>query len=319
MEGASSRKLMRKQHLTTLCVISYFLILVFTSVSCSISRIASDMTAGIFKEGAPVFEQEGDVETAEISGLAMIKTLEVFNFQNPTNKVYLNLLARSYATYAFGFFETRMVQYQFTDPEKYQMYFDRAKGFYRKGKVFAMEFFQHKDPSLIGAIRKGLDPVRKRVSGYDRHDVEPLFWLAFNWGSFINLSKDDIAVVADLVLVEAMMAQIVKVYPGFFYGGPNMFYGVYYASRPAMLGGNPVQAKEHFEAASQTTGGKNLMVFALEAQFLAVQTMNRDLFNEMIQKVTDGSVEGLPQQRLANALAKQRVKYLQANASHYFN
>ena len=291
----------------------------FLMASCSVSKIASDMTAGIFKEGAPVFEQEGDVETAEISGLAMIKTLEVFNYQNPSNKTYLNLLARSYATYAFGFFETRMVQYQFSDPEKYQMYFDRAKGFYKKGKSFASDLFHRKDPTLISALAKDLDLTRKRVSHYDRHDIDPLFWFAFNWGSYINLSKDDITVVADLPLVEAMMAQILKVYPGFFYGGPNIFYGVYYASRPAMLGGNPVKAKESFEAAAQTTDGKNLMVFALEAQFLAVQTMDRALFDEMIRKVNDGSVEGLPQQRLANALAKQRVKYLAANASHYFN
>lgn len=310
---------MRKQYLTTLRVIAVLMIHLIFSTSCSVSKIASDMTAGIFKEGAPVFEQDGDVETAEVSGLAMIKTLEVFNYQNPQNKTYLNLLARSYATYAFGFFETRMVQYQFTDPEKYQMYFDRARGFYRKGKGFATDLFHRKDPGLIEAIKKGLDPLRKKVSRYDRLDVDPLFWFAFNWGSYINLSKDDITIVADLPIVEAMMAQIVKVHPGFFYGGPNMFYGVYYASRPAMLGGNPEKAKEHFEAAAETTQGKNLMVYALEAQFLAVLTMNKGLFDEMLAKVNEGSVEGLPQQRLANALAKQRAKYLAANASHYFN
>jgi hypothetical protein len=67
------------------------------------------------------------------------------------------------------------------------------------------------------------------------------------------------------------------------------------------------------------TGGRNLMVYALEAQFLSVQTMDRGLFDELMAKIEAGTVESLPEQRLANALAKQRVKYLQANAPHYFN
>lgn len=311
---------MKRLNFLTLCVMILSILTVgFIESSCSPSKIASDLTSGIFKVGAPIFEQEADVDTAEISGLAMIKTLEVFNFQNPSNKNYLNLLARSYATYAFGFFETRMLQYQFTDPDKYNMYVERAKGFYRKGKLYGMDLLQRKDEGLVKAMAKGLDPLRKKINKYDRYEIEPVFWTAFNWGSYINLNKDDITVVADLPLVEALMARIVQVYPTFYFGAPHLFYGVYYASRPAMLGGDPKKALTSFEEASKVTGGRSLMVYALEAQFLAVQTMDRGLFDDMMAKIDAGKVEALPEQRLANALAKQRVKYLQANAPHYFN
>lgn len=302
---------MKILRILTVCVIGFS--------ACSPSKIASDLTSGIFKVGAPIFEQEGDVDTAEVSGLAMIKTLEVFNFQNPSNKNYLNLLARSYATYAFGFFETRMVQYQFKEPDKYNMYADRAKNFYKKGKLYGMDLLKRKDEGLVKAMSKGLDHVRKKMNGYARHEIEPVFWTAFNWGSFINLSKDDITVVADLPIVEAMMARIVQVYPGFYFGAPHLFYGVYYASRPAMLGGDPKKALTSFENAAKVTQGRNLMVYALQAQFLAVQTMDRGLFDEMLAKINAGSVEALPEQRLANALAKQRAKYLQENSPQYFN
>ncbi len=304
---------MKNRILPTFCVI----ILVFQT-SCSLSKIASDMTSDIFKGGAPAFEMESDIEVGEVSGLAMIKTLEVFSYQNPSNKTYLNLLARSYATYSFGFLENRMIQYQFKDPDKYQMYFARAKDFYHRGKNYGMSLLERKDRGLAQALGKGVEAVRKRMKGYGRHRVEPIFWLAFNWGSLINLSKDDITAVADLALVEVMMARIVEVYPSFFYGGPHMFYGVYYASRPSMLGGSPEKAKENFEKAAEITKGRLLMVYALEAQFLAIQTMDRALFDEMIGKVTAGAVDGLPEQRLANALAKERVKFLKDNESHYF-
>ncbi|MBI3541146.1 MAG: hypothetical protein HY073_03290, partial [Deltaproteobacteria bacterium] len=134
-----------------------------------------------------------------------------------------------------------------------------------------------------------------------------------------NLSKDDISVVADLSLVEVMMARIVQVYPSFYFGAPHLFYGVYYASRPPMFGGSPNEAKKHFEEAAKVTNGRSLMVYALEAQFLSVQTMDQSLFDEMISKVNQGNIDALPEQRLANALAKERVKFLKDNQQHYFN
>jgi len=276
------------------------------------------MTSDIFKAGVPAFEMDSDIEVSENAGLAMIKTLEVFNYHNPTNKTYLNLLARSYATYAFGFLETRMIQYQYTNPERYQVYFDRAKHFYTKGKSFGMDLLSREDKKLAKALSQGVDAVRKRMLHYSRHEIEPVFWTAFNWGSLINLSKDDITAVADLALVEAMMARILEVYPGFFYGGPHLFYAVYYASRPAMLGGNPEKAKTHFEEALKVTNGRLLLGYALEAQFLAVQTMDKDLYEQMLTKIREGSIDALPEQRLANALAKERVKFLKENESKYF-
>ncbi len=296
------------------------LLVLFVSfeTSCTPATIASNLTAGIFKIGAPVFEMESDIETAEVAGLAMIKTLEVFNFQNPKNKIYLNLLAKSYGTYAFGFLENRMLQYQHKDPERYQHYFNRARHFYSTGKNFGMDLLRRKDKKLVRALSEGVDAVRKRMASYERHEIEAVFWTSFNWGSWINLSKDDITAVADLVLVEAMMARILQVSPGFYYGGPHLFYGVYYASRPAMLGGNPEKARNHFEEAAKVTNGRFLMAYALEAQFLAVQTMDQSLFDQMIGKVNEGMVNALPEQRLANALAKERVKFLRDNQNHYF-
>ncbi len=285
--------------------------------SCSMSKIASDMTSKIMKDGSPVFEQESDPEVAETSGLAMIKTLEVFHYQNPTNKIYLNLLAKSYGTYAFGFLENRMIQFK-NDPAKFQVYFDRARNFYKKGKDYGMAGLNRRDKGLVKALSKGVDATRKRMESYSRHEIEPVFWAAFNWGSYINLSKDDITIVADLPLVETMMARIVKVYPSFYFAGPQLFYGVYYASRPSMLGGSPEKSKEHFNEAEKITNGKALMVYALQAQFLAVQTMDKALFHEMLDKVNAGSVDAVPEQRLANALAKQRAKYLKDNEASFF-
>ncbi|MBI2982220.1 MAG: hypothetical protein HYY44_08035 [Deltaproteobacteria bacterium] len=95
-------------------------------------------------------------------------------------------------------------------------------------------------------------------------------------------------------------------------------FGVYYGSRPPMLGGNPEEARKSFEAAIQTTGGKLLMPYLLEAQFLAVQLQDKKLFEEMIAKVESAPSDQFPEQRLANELAKERVKYLREKEKQFF-
>lgn len=295
------------------------LLVSFVVTSCSLSRVASDITSGIFKDGAPIFEQDSDVDSSEVSGLALLKTLEVFYQGNQSNKNYLLLLSKSYGTYAFGFLENRMIQHK-DNPEKYQMYLERAKLFYGRGKQYGYLLLKHKDRGFKKALDGGLDPLRKRMNHYaSRHKVAPIFWFAFNWGGLINLSKDDITVVADLPLVEVMISKVLEVHPNFYYAAPHLFYAVYYAARPAMLGGDPEKARQHFEEAAKLTDGKALMVYALEAQYLATQTMDKALFDEMIDKVQAGSVDAMPEQRLANALAKERAKFLKTNEASYFN
>ncbi|MBI2500686.1 MAG: hypothetical protein HYW02_04325 [Deltaproteobacteria bacterium] len=294
------------------------LALVAFSSACSFSRMASDITSDIFKAGSPIIEEESDIEVSEQAGLAMMKTLEVFHRHNPGNKNYLLLLSKSYATYGFGFLENRMLQYRQSDPEQYRLYETRAKLFYTRGKQYALRYLEKKNRGLLEAMEKGLEPLRQELAGLKQKDVESLFWLALNWGNYINLTKDEVKSVSDLAIVETIMKRITELNPDFFYGGPNLFYGVYYASRPPMLGGNPEEAKKHFEKAEGATKGKFLMVYAIEAQFLAVQMQDKALFEGLLSKIEDASVDVLPEQRLANVLAKERARLLRSQIDSYF-
>ncbi|MBI4373363.1 MAG: hypothetical protein HY542_00655 [Deltaproteobacteria bacterium] len=286
--------------------------------SCSMARAASNLTSNILKEGSPVFEEEQDVEVAEQTGLAMIKTLEVFHHQNPKNKNYLLLLSKSYGTYGFGFLENRLLQYEQKDPERYKVYLERAKLFYSRGKNYGLQLIEREDKDLRKAIDQGLGPLKGALAGVGKSDAAMIFWTALSWGNYVNLTKDEVRSVSDLAIVEVMMARVLELDPGFFYGGPHLFYGVYYASRPTMLGGNPEEAKKHFEEASKSSEGRFLLPYVLQAQFLAVQTQDRNLFNDLIGKVESGDPNAMPEQKLANMLAKERVRYLRDREKELF-
>ena len=76
--------------------------------------------------------------------------------------------------------------------------------------------------------------------------------------------------------------------------------------------------RAHFETALRLNGGKFLMTYVYYARSYAVQTLDEELFNELLAKVESASLEILPEFRLANAIAKQKARRLLSNQSELF-
>lgn len=285
--------------------------------SCSISKMASDITAGIMVGGSPVIEQESDPGVAEEAGLALLKTLEVFSYHNPTNDKFKTLLAKNYATYAFGFLENKLYKYEGVSPERYETTLARTKLFYIRGKNYGLDVLKKKS-AFKRALTEDQETFTKVVRRFGGGKMPALFWTAFAWGGYINWSKDDPTAIISLGKVEAMMARAAALNNTFYYGGPHLFYGVYYGSRPEMLGGNKAKSKEQFELALKITHGRFFFTKVLYAQFYAVQAQDRGLFNRLLQEVIAGDPNVMPEQRLGNILAQERAQTLLAKGNSLF-
>lgn len=285
--------------------------------SCTPKKMASNITSQIMLGGSPSFEMEPDIEIAETTGLTMIKMIEAMQYDNPNNKTYKLLLARSYANYSFGFLEWNMLRYQDNDSEKYQLNMDRAKRFYENGKRLGLEILSG-NGAFKAALTQDMTKFGKALKGFGKSDVPALFWTAFNWGSLINLSKDSPQAIAMFPKVEAIMQRALELDEHFFYDGPNLFFAVSYGSRPTMFGGNPEKSKQFFEKAITSYGRKFLMALVLQAQVYAVQTQDQSLYDTLLIEAAGANAAALPEQRLANEMAKKRAAWLLANKSKFF-
>lgn len=287
------------------------------STSCTPKKIASDLTAQIFKGGSPSFEMEADPEIAENAGIPLIKVIEAFHYDNPHNKTYRILLSRSYATYGFAFLEWNMLQYQNVNPELYDKNLRRAKQFYALGKNHGLEVLKNKG-SFKKALNRDLVSYKKSLKGFGKSDVPTLFWTAFNWGSLINLNKDSPTAISELPKVEAIMRRVHELDPNFYYGGPNLFFGVYYGSRPKMFGGDADKSKQHFEKAMQAFEHKFLLAQVTYAQTYAVQNQDRGLFESLLNEVLSIQPDVMPEQRLGNEIAHKKAKWLLEHENQFF-
>ena len=138
--------------------ISILCLIFLTGTACSISKMASDITANIMVDGSPIVEQESDPYVAEVSGLALLKTMEVFAYHNPKNDAYKTLLAKNYANYAFGFLENKLYKYEGVDPARYDAILVRTKDFYTRGKNYGLSVLK-KNGSFKKALSKIANPA----------------------------------------------------------------------------------------------------------------------------------------------------------------
>ncbi len=284
---------------------------------CSIKSLALRTTTDLFKDASPTFEEETDLVLAEDAIPANVKILEGLLKVDPHNEDLLLLVAKGYGGYVFSFLENKMEAYE-DNKTVYEAYRKRGQELYRRARDYALRYLVDHFPQLSNSLNGNFDDFEKALKNFSQSDVPWLFWAAYNWGNLVNLSKDDPAVVSEISKAEALMRRVVELDETYFYGGAHLFLGVFYGSRPAMLGGDFKKSKYHFEKALEISGRKFLLTQYLYARFYAVQTQDEKLFTYLLRFVQKTKASVLPEQRLANEVAKVRAARALSKKESYF-
>ncbi|MBI4535157.1 MAG: hypothetical protein HY708_02690 [Ignavibacteriae bacterium] len=268
-----------------------------------IQTIAVRSVGGIVEDGFEALTEEQDLQLAAQAIPGNLKLLEVMLKNDLENTKLLKLVSEGYASYALGFVEDE-------DPE-------RARLFYLRARDYGLRIVRQ-NSQLSKAFDGSLDDWKAALSRASKDDVPGIFWTAFAWGSYINISLTDIDAIAALPKVEAMMDFVASVDSTYYYAGAHLFLGTLYGSRPKILGGDPELSRDHFETALRITEGKFLMTHVYYAKSYAAQTLNEALFEELLSTVQKTSLDVLPSFRLGNAIAKKKADLLLSKKEDYF-
>jgi hypothetical protein len=261
------------------------------------------MTTPLMENTLQALSEEDDLELARQAAAGNLVLLDGAARSDPENPRLLLLACRGYASYALAFVGEDEVP--------------RARALFERAMVYGQRVFraQRRLSALPDARAEDLPRL---LAHCRRDDVSALFWSAFAWGTWINLSRDNPEALVHLPRVEALMRRVLELDETYFYGGPHLFFGTLYGSRPAALGGDPARAKEHFERNLRISQGRFLLTYYYYARYLAVETQDRDLFDALLRKIADAPANPLPEQRLVNAVARARAKRLLAEADDLF-
>ena len=268
-----------------------------------IQTIALYSMGGILDNGFASFNEESDLQLAHESLGSNLKLIEAMIKSDPENERFLLFAAQGYNSYALAFCEDDSVE--------------RARVFYLRAKEYGMRILVKND-KFKEAMDGDITAFREAVKTFSKDDAPAIFWTAFSWGSYVNITRTDVAGLADLSKVQALIEFVAEKNPSFYYGGAYLFLGVIEGTTPRALGGNPDKAKEYFEKCLAINGGKFLMTQLYYARTYAVATQNQPLFESLLKQIEDASIDDVPEIRLANVIAKQKARRLLAQENELF-
>ncbi|MDH3831181.1 MAG: TRAP transporter TatT component family protein, partial [Gammaproteobacteria bacterium] len=140
--------------------------------------------------------------------------------------------------------------------------------------------------------------------------VPALFWTASCLGKWIDLSRDDLALVASLANVAILMERVLELDNEFYFGGAHLFFGVYYGGRSPMLGGDFTRAEAEFRRAAEINDNKLLIVNLLQAEFLDRQRLDQQAFHQRLTAILAAPDDLYPEMALINGIARQKAALL---------
>jgi len=275
---------------------------VFLFEGC-IQTIALRSMGGILDNGLSAFYEESDLQLAHEALGSNLKLIEAIIKSDPENEQFLTFAAEGFNAYALAFCEDDSME--------------RARVFYLRAKEYGMRVLM-KNKKFKEALDGDITAFREAVKTFDKDGVPAIFWTAFSWGSYVNITRTDVAGLADLSKVQALIEFVAEKDPSFYHGGAYLFLGVIEGTTPKSLGGNPDKAKEYFEKALKVNGGKFLMTQLYYARTYAVATQDQLLFESLLKQVEEASPDILPEARLANIVAKKKARKLLAQENELF-
>ncbi len=213
----------------------------------------------------------------------------------PRDDFLLELAAQSYYGFSMGYVE---------EADRVE-----ASTLYLTGRNHALTGLWGEN-AVSMAEDTSLDEFSALVGDIDKSKVGLLFWSGNCWGSWLFLNLHDPDAVANLSRVQILMERALYLDETYFYGGPHLFFGAFYGSRSPFFGGDHEKSRFHFEKCLEISGGGMLLTRVFYAKYLAVQSLDVELFREQLGIVLEADNNILPGMEFINILAKKQARAL---------
>ena len=262
-----------------------FLIFLSIGTSCSMFKsVGVNSAAYILKDSSHELNTEANLDFFEKSTPANLKMLEALWYAKQNNEELMALLIKGYGGLAFGIHETKYLEDQILGNEEESRHKLDAIYHYTTAFDYGVKFFEEKGIKLSSLMNKdAADNLPNLLNdNLDSEDKVAAFYFAQSWGGLINLQRDNVEMLSHLGAVKAIMDWVCIGNRKFEYGSCNLFYAVYEAGRPAMLGGNLKKGQQIFLNFIKMYP-ENLLARVSYIQFYIIPTMDEVLYAEQAE------------------------------------
>jgi hypothetical protein len=293
------------------------LVLTLFSSACDVSAIIVKGAAKTTKKGSIALEGHWDYELATATMPNSIIQLEGMLVIVPDDELIVTTLLRAYVGYTYAVVEdTAEIADVNGETEVADYHRERARYLYQRAKDLGVYLLTLRSDGLAEAMGGGVESFEEWLAKNfkKKEDAERLLWAGYAWGNWINGSKDNMAAVADLPYVKALVKRSIDLDPSIFYGAGYLFMAIIATNE---MGADLDAAKVFWDKALAASDRAALLPVLNMGRFYAVKKGDRQLFISLMREVLE-SPDRLPAGRLSNIISKRRAARYLAQVDEFF-
>ena len=265
------------------------------------ASLMSSAASGLTDSISDSVLNQDDPETAKAALPTFMVLIDGMVRDNPDDPDLLSAGATLYASYGAIFAE---------DPERASRLTSRARRYARSAVcvvyVPACDWGELTHDEFVATL-----------DGLGAREADYLYTYGFVSLAFLRAHADDWNSLAELPDMEALFNRYMDISGDTVNSSVYTYMGILLTLRPPALGGEPERAREYFEKAIASSGGKDLGVKVEYARGYAKLLYERELHDRLLHEVlaADPYQDGYT---LSNVLAREQAKQLLAEADDYF-
>ena len=282
--------------------------------ACSPKTYAIKMVADTLSEGTSSFGTDDDPELIREALPFGLKTLEGLLAQLPTHRPLLGSLAVGFTSYSAGFIQPEIRPLESVDLDLARAKKVRARRMFIRARDYGLRALEVNYPNLRQNLMS--DP-KAALAKTVKKDVPDLYWTAAAWGSAISLGKDQMDLVADVPIVDAMIHRALELDEPWDSGSLTEFM-IAFESRGDAQGGSLDRARTYYNRTMELAKGKRISPLVSLAENVSITTQNRAEFETLLDEALAFDCDTNPETRLVNMLAQKRARRLKELAGSLF-
>lgn len=283
---------------------------------CSVRRFAMKKVADALANSGTTFASDDDPILVRDAVPFSLKLMESLLAENPRHRGLLLAASRGFTQYAYAFVQEESEERAEGDLAAANELRSRARRLYLRARNYGLRGLEVRHRGFGEALRS--DPKAAVAAVTSPAEVPLLYWTAASWGAAIAQSKDNPDLVADQLIVEALIDRALALDETFEAGAIHSFLVNYESSRQPPGKDAAERSRRHFERAIELSQGNLASPYVALAEANSVAAQNRAEFEELLHKALAVDADARPEWRLENLVMQRRARWLLGRVSQLF-
>lgn len=282
---------------------------------CSPKQYAINRIGDAIANPGTTYAADDDPELIAQAAPFSLKLIESLLESSPKHEGLLLAAVSGFTQYSYAFVHQQAEFLEDEDLDRANALRVRARRLDLRARDYGLRGLDVKHPGFSARLRA---QPRATVAEARREDVPLLYWTAAAWGAAMSVSKEVPEIVADQLIVEALIDRALELDETFGAGAIHSFLITYEMARQGVAGNPAERARRHFDRAVALSGGRAAGPYVAIAEAVSLPAQDRAGFEGFLRQALAIDLAAKPEWRLENTVMQQRARWLLARAPDLF-